>query len=75
MINEDWERIGLLLEVELYTLKCIDLNYKKVEDKALHVLVKWKYGNSQACCCHLLSALTEQDIPEAVGYLKGLIRK
>ena len=75
MINKDWEHIGLLLEVELSTLECIDSNFDRVEVKALHMLLKWKYSNSQACCCHLLSALTEQDIPEAVGYLKGLIRK
>ena len=75
MINEDWERIGLMLEVKRSILKCIDSNYKRVEDKALHMLFKWKDGNSQACCCHLLSALTEQDIPEAVEYLKRLTHK
>ena len=71
MINEDWERIGLLLEVKRSILKRINSNYIKVEDKALHMLFKWKDVNSQVCCCQLLSALTEQDVSEAVEYLKG----
>ena len=55
-------------------LDCIDSNYARVEDKALHMLIKWKSSNSHACWCHLLFALREQDLPEAVEYFKELLR-
>ena len=52
-INKDWFDIGLQLKVETYELKCIDLNSKEVENKALQTLLKWKYGNSHPCYCEL----------------------
>ena len=73
-IYADWKHIGLLLEVKQFTLDCIDLNYQRVEDKALHMLIKWKSSNPHACYCHLLSALREQDLPKAVEDFKGLLR-
>ena len=73
LINGDWKHIGLQLEVKTCILECIDLNSKRVEDKALEILLKWKYGNSHPCYCDLLSALREQDLHEAVKHLKQLL--
>ena len=69
-INADWKHVGLRLKVKPHILECISLNKERVEDKALEMLLKWKNGKSQACCCELLTALSDLDLHEAVTSLK-----
>ena len=74
MINADWKQIGLLLDIKQSPLDRIDLNHARVEDKALHMLFKWKNSKPDACYCDLHSALCEQDLPKAAEDLKGIIK-
>lgn len=75
MVNKDWKHIGLQLGVESCSLDCIDLNSTRVEDKALTMLLKWKNGKVDPCCCELHSVLHDHKLHEAVKYLEENLHK
>ena len=67
--------VGLVLKVKQHKLDCIDADYRYVERKAFHMLLKWKDTNPHPCYCELLTALREQDLHEAVKRLEEFIVK
>ena len=73
LINIEWKNVGSALQLDWYKLDCIDSDYKKVDEKALQMLFKWKQRTKRPCYCELLSALREYKLFGAVECLNEFI--
>ena len=73
LINIEWKNVGSALQLEWYKLNCIDSDNKKVEEKALQMLFKWREGTAHPCYCKLLSALRECKLFVAVKCLNEFL--
>ena len=72
-ICTEYRHIGLLLEVELYTIEAIQANYSNVIDRAFEVVKAWAYScekpdsvTAYKKLCGALSELGREDLVDFV---------
>ena len=73
--DDDWKYVGYVLDLEHSLIRTIQLNEKRVEDRAFEMLCNWLQRDKHPCYCKLIAAMEKESLNNGVACLQQWIKQ